>query len=258
VRASPHWLRIPFVALAMLALVTFAACGGGDDDDDDGGNGDATATASSDSDGDDGGDEQPDDDDGDGGGDDIFAELDEITGDLDSVTGRVTYSITDSDGTESSITFYAKPPNSRFDSTDGDTTSIIITTPEATYICDSDSETCIATPGSGEDSGSGLLGLYFTPEVIAGYVAIAEAAGIDVERSDDSINGIDATCFSWEEDTDSDVDAGRMCFNDAGVGVYYEFADDAGISKMEATDYSGDVSDSDFDPPYPVTTIPTS
>ena len=147
-RAS--WLLVLLALMAALFLVVGSACGG-DDDDDSGGNS-PTATDSADG-GDDDGDETPTDGD-DSSDDDIFSQLDELTGELDSVIGRISYDITDSDGSVSSMTFYAKPPNSRFDTADGTTTSIIIYTPDTTYICDSDTESCLATPGSGEDTGA--------------------------------------------------------------------------------------------------------
>ncbi len=252
-----RWLLVLLALTAALFLVVASACGG-DDDDDDGGDNQPTASDSTDGgddNGDDGGDETPaDGGDDDGGDEDIFSQLDELTNELDSVTGKVSYDITDSDGSVSSMAFYAKPPNSRFDSSDGTTTTIIIYTPDTTYICDSDTESCLATPGSGEETGAlGIFAAFVSPEVLSAYVAVAEAAGADVNKSDESINGIDATCFSWDDDTADEVGKGKFCFNDAGVMVYQETEDDSGTSKLEATDYSSDVSDSDFEPPYPVT-----
>src|SRR3990172_10583611 len=257
-QSRARWLLMLLALTAALFLVVASACGGDDDDDDGGDDGGATATEPTDG-GDDNGDDSGDDSGDDGGDDsgddeDIFSQLDELTNELDSVTGKISYDITDSDGTVSSMTFYAKSPNSRFDSSDGTTTSIIIYTPDTTYICDSETESCLATPGSGEDTGAlGIFGAFLSPEIITAYVAIADAAGVDVNKSDESINGIDATCFSWDDDTSADVGKGKFCFNDAGVMVYQETVDDSGTSKLEATDYSSDVSDSDFEPPYPVT-----
>jgi outer membrane lipoprotein-sorting protein len=251
------WLLFLLALTAALFLVVASACGGDDDDDDGGDNGGATATESTDG-GDDGGDETPtatNDDSGDDSSDeDIFSQLDDLTNELDSVTGQISYDITDADGSVSSMTFYAKPPNSRFDTTDGTTTSIIIYTPDSTYVCDSDTETCLATPSSGDTGALGLAGAFLGSDVLSAYVAVAEAAGADVNKSDESINGIDATCFSWD-DTSTDIGKGKFCFNDAGVMIYQETTDDSGTSKLEATDYSGDVSDSVFDPPYEVTDL---
>lgn len=253
-----RWLTLAMVIFSVLALLAFAACGGGDDDDD-GGDGSATPTRDGGDGGDDGGEDSPTDEPDGDGEEDPFAQLDELTEGLDQVTGKISYNITDEDGDVSNMTFYSKPPNSRFDSTDGTTTSIIITTPETTYICDTDSESCLATPGSGDDSsGLGLFGTFLSAEVIAGYVGIAEAAGVDVNQSSESINGIDASCFSWDDDSDEGIDQGKICFSeDAGVMVYQEFTGDSGTTKLEATDYSDDVPDSDFEPPYDVTEIPT-
>ena len=97
----------------------------------------------------------------------------------------------------------------------------------------------------------------FSAQIITSYVAIAEAAGIDVNQSDENIAGGDATCFSWDEDVSNDITKGKMCFNDAGQLVLLESEEaDGSKSSMRATEYSEDVSDSDFEPPYDVTDLP--
>src|ERR1700674_134433 len=47
---------------------------------------------------------------------DIASQLAALGGNIKQATGKVTYTSTDSSGTTSTITFYSKPPNSRFDS----------------------------------------------------------------------------------------------------------------------------------------------
>jgi outer membrane lipoprotein-sorting protein len=262
---APAW-RLLFLLLTMVAfagLLLAAACGGDDDDDSGGDDGGATATDDSGDDGgDDGGEPTETDDSGDDGGDDggetdPFAELDELTSDLESITGQISYDITSTDGTTSSMTFYAKPPNSRYDSSDGSTTSTVIYTPETTYICDSSTESCFSTPGSGDSSAAGLLGAFLSPDVLQAYVGAAELAGLDVNISDESFNGIDAQCFAWDEDTEDGINRGKFCFSNDGVLVYEEFVDDSGTTTLEATAYSSDVDDSAFEPPYDVTDLET-
>src|SRR3990172_2853013 len=99
-QSRARWLLMLLALTAALFLVVASACGGDDDDDDGGDDGGATATEPTDG-GDDGGDDSGDD-------RDIFSQLDELTNELDSVTGKISYDITDSDGTVSSMTFYAK------------------------------------------------------------------------------------------------------------------------------------------------------
>ena len=242
------------VGLAALLLVA-AACGGDDDDKKTDGGGTAAATRTSESGagheatpagGEDGG----------GNEEDIFGQLEDLGSDLENVTGKVTYNIAEDDGSTTSMTFYAKPPNSRFDTTDSSgTTSIIISTPDTMYICDSDSQSCVGYPGSGDTSSLGAFGAFLSPDVIGTYIQLADAAGVDVNKSDESIGGIDATCYSWEDDTSGDVERFKLCFNDDGIMVYEEIVSGGSTTKLTASEASSDVSDSDFEPPYDVTTL---
>lgn len=242
-------LSVGLVAL----LIAAAACGGDDDEKTDGG-----PTAAATSEGGFGHDATPTE--GTGGGegneDDIFGQLEGLSSDLENVTGRVTYNIAEDDGSTTSMTFYAKPPNSRFDSTDSSgTTSIIISTPDKMYICASDTQSCFGYPGTGDTSSLGAFGAFLSPEVISTYIQLADAAGVDVNKSDESISGIDATCYSWDDDSSGDVERFKLCFNDAGIMVYEEIASGGSTTKLTASDVSSDVSDSDFEPPYDVTTL---
>ena len=82
-------------------------------------------------------------------------------------------------------------------------------------------------------------------------VSAAEAQGIDVSRSSESIAGTDANCFSGNDNGD----VGKFCFSDDGLMLLSENGSaDGSSSSIKATSFSSDVSDSDFEPPYPVTT----
>ena len=253
-----RWLTLAMAIFSAIALLAFAACGGGDDDDDSGG----TATATRDGGGDDGGDSTPTDDGGDNTDDDPFADLDNFSDSLEGATGKVSYTQTDTDAdgnvSTSTFTIYSKPPNSRYDTGDPDdpsATAIVITTADTTYSCSVADETCVSIPGGGA-GGAGLLGGLFSPQIITSYVAIFEAAGIDVNQSDENIAGGDATCFSWDADVSNDITQGKMCFNDAGQLVLLESEEEDGSkSSMTATEYSEDVSDDVFEPPYDVTDL---
>jgi hypothetical protein len=267
-------ITLVLTLLAGLALVAFAACGGGDDDDDstntptatsessgngddggdDGDDGDATATDEPD-----GGDDGDDDDGGDGGSDNPLADIQNLTGDLDQVTGRVTYEVLDSDGDTSTMTFYSAPGKSRFDQGEGDDATSYITTEDSTYICTVSESSCLQYPGGGAGAGLGFgLATFFTGDTIAAYAAIAAAAGVDIDTSNESYAGIDAECFSWSDDGEDGIGTGKMCFGgDNGILLFEEFVDDGvTTTRFEATEVSEDVSDSDFEPPYPVMTIP--
>jgi hypothetical protein len=47
-----------------------------------------------------------------------------------------------------------------------------------------------------------------------------------------------------------------MCFAESGVMLYEEITSDSGTIKVEANEYSEDVSSSDFEPPDDVTELP--
>lgn len=247
-------LTLVLVALSVLALLAFAACGGGDDDDDGGDSGgdtSPTATRTTDG-GDDGGDDNG------NGSDDPFADLDELTSDLDTVTGKISYRITDTDGQESNFTVYSDGTNTRYDTTDDDgAVTTFITTADTSISCDSSSETCFSF-GGGSSGGGGLnlFAAFLSSDSVGVYVAAAKAAGVDVDTSSESHGGVDAQCFSWTDDVE-DSGTGKLCFaKNTGIMVYQEFTDADGTFKLEVLEYSNDVSDSDFEPPYPVTTIP--
>jgi hypothetical protein len=185
---------------------------------------------------------------------DIASQLAALGGDIKQATGKVTYTDTSSDGTTSTITFYAKAPNSRYDTIASDgSTSAYIETPATTYICTSADQTCIATAGSGTGSaGLGLLSGFFSPALIDTLTAAAQAQGISITKSNETIAGTNASCYGGT----SSGSTYKFCFSDSGVLLETQSTDSSGTSGMVATAYSGDVSDSDFQPPYPVTTIP--
>jgi hypothetical protein len=251
---TPKLIVFALMLALAASLMAFAACGGDDDNKSSSTNtpagtsqatggstrtsgASATATEAS----------------GDSGSEsDVLNELSGLGADIEHVSGKVTYKSTDESGDVSNITYYSSSNKSRWDSVDSDgSTGIFITRPDASYSCDSSSQTCIQFAGSGDSGDLGFgLGALFSSQYIDALVAAAEAQGIDVSKSDESINGIDATCFSGSSSTES----GKFCFNDSGLLVYEESTSSTGTTKLEATNV-GDVSDSDFEPPYPVSTI---
>lgn len=255
-RYTPRWLALALAVAAVFALLAFTACGG--DDDDNGGTSTSGATATH----------------GAGasntaganqttqatepaGTDDILDELKNLGGDIQQITGKVTYESTDSDGTTSTLTFYSKPPKSRFDTVDADgAKSSIIETQDGTYYCDDSSQGCTFTSTGGTSVGGlGFLSAIFSPQYIDALVSAAESQGVDIHKSSENIAGTDATCFSGTYQGDT----GKFCFSDSGVMLLSQSqsADNSDNFSLKATEFSTDVSDSDFEPPYPVTTIPT-
>ncbi|HEY8767472.1 MAG TPA: hypothetical protein VIP09_09475 [Dehalococcoidia bacterium] len=189
---------------------------------------------------------------------DIASQLAALGGNITQATGKVTYTSTDSSGITSTITFYSKPPNSRFDSTaaDGSTTAYI-ETPQTTYICSSDAaqqnQTCLAQAGTGTGSaGLGLFGSFFSPTLVDALTAAAQAQGIEIKKTSETIAGTDASCFEGTYNGSTE----KFCFSGDGVMLAEQITDTSGTTGLTATAYSRNVSDSDFQPPYPVTTIP--
>ncbi len=254
---SSRWKILATMLSATALLLLFAACGGDDDNATTtvtptlapGQTAAPTAEPTAEPTGDN------------GNSDDPFAELDNLTGDIQQQTGKVTYNVTNSDGTVTTMTFYsdADSKSSRFDTTDSDgSTTSFITNGDGSFSCDSSSQICIDYGSSGLGAGLGLgFASFFSSDYISAYVAAAQAAGVSVDTSSETYAGMDATCFSWTDPSDS-TSSGKICFGgDHHILVYEEFGDTDGTTKFEATDYSSDVSSSDFETPYPVTTIPT-
>jgi hypothetical protein len=167
------------------------------------------------------------------------------------VTGKVTYTVTNTDGTTITTTVFSKPPNSRSDTVDLDgSTSSWIETPGITYICISDAaqtdQSCTEETGT-----TGSAGLGFDPALIDALALAAQAQEVDINKSSENIAGTDADCY---EGTYNGRTA-KFCFSGDGVMLAELITDSSGTSGLTATEYSSDVSDSDFQPLYPISTI---
>lgn len=187
--------------------------------------------------------------------DDIASQLQALGGDIKQVTGKVTYTNTDTDGTSSTVTLYSKTPNTRYDTTDSDgSSSAYIETSTATYICSSDAaqsdQSCIEEDGA-STSGLGLFGSLFSSDIVDALAAAAQAQGIDITKSSETIAGVDADCYSGTDNGSTE----KFCFSSDGVMLEELSTDASGTSGLTATAFSSDVSDSDFQPPYPISTI---
>lgn len=203
-RSRARWLLVLLALTATLFLVVASACGG-DDDDDDGGDNGPTATESSDG-GDDGGEETPSDGDDDGG--DAAEELAALAGEYEQFEGYVKYEASNFGGTDStlsSMAIYQKEGYSRVDIESADGNVILITTPDATYMCAE--EQCLKYP-AGEDAGdaAGAFTQFIDPSVIEDQFGDLPD-GVDFDVSEEEIAGVDATCFSASGDLDEDTPA---------------------------------------------------
>jgi hypothetical protein len=264
-----------FLGLALLTLFAVAAaCSSGDDNGDGDSDGDSTPTATASPDGDGDGDGNGDGNgDGDGGdSDDLSAILSDLGADFANSSGKVTYDFAASDGgtdstdlTDGEMTLYWRPPDWRMDMdisdpVDGEIQSTFIVTEDASYICsaaDSDGF-CFSSDLIGDsDIPIPFLGFLTEPEGVSDIIALELAdADVDIEESSETIAGVSADCFSVSGTVDDETADAEYCFSDNGLLLRIAFSGDdaSGTFSLEATD-SGDVSDSDFEPPYDVTDL---
>lgn len=258
-------LLAPFAALLIAALALAAACGGDDSGDDGGddGNGEPTATepAGDNGDGSDDGDDNGDDGNGDDNGDDgddsgSLDDLRNLTGEFGEFSGRVTYDFTtDAEGVQvaGSMTIYSDGDRSRFEYTAEGSTIIGITTPDATYSCTSFGGQGFCFEGEGDETGDDIPFVedFADPDDLDDQF---DDFGDDVEvsRSSEEIAGRDGECYTVTGDLGNDQGSAKYCFDPGdGILLLSSWMSNAGETfEMRATEISGDVSDSDFEPPY--------
>jgi hypothetical protein len=226
-------------------MVLVAACSSSDDDDEDDDGGDNTPAATESTDGD----ETPDASDE----EDAASLLESLTGESGEVVAKVAYDFTTTtNGTAStsSMTIYSRPGESRTDIVDtdsGETTSFI-STADATYLCTG--EQCIGYPAGGGVNPVPFVSQYANPSAITQLVA--SYRGVDIDQSEEEIAGLDATCFSVAQGGTTV----SWCYGDEGLLLRSATESATGSFVMEATEVDLEISDEDFEPPYPVTTIP--
>jgi hypothetical protein len=240
-----HIVRAGLLVFVLVAgLLAFAACG---DDDSDVDGGEPTATSEP-SDG-----EPTEPSDGAGGDGDAASELQDLAGRALDQELKITYQFAGG-GLDGTMTLAWLPPNSwRVDlaSADGDFT--LINAGEGSFFCTSDGGegTCLSIPGGGDALDVPFLGFLTNPDELSSFV-VGSFAGVDVERSSDSIAGEDVTCYSVAGEVEGEEGSGTFCFNDDGVMLRMQASSPEGDFTLEATDFSSDVSEADFEPPYPV------
>lgn len=253
-----------------MALTMLVAVGCGDDDDDDSGD-DATPTATSSTDGDD--DASGDDDDGDddavGDDDDDDAGDDDSGGDElspEDVAGVfanfanaefvVTWKMETVSGAEAfdgEMTWYQDSDGTRtrfdIDSVqDGEAVSAtIINTEDGTMLCSDGA--CLQFPGGGA-GGFGDPSEAFTSQV--GGIEDQVTGGSIRNAGTREIAGVTAQCFEFNS---ADGESGTACVSPEGVPLFTESTGPDGAFTLTATSYSNSVDDSDFDPPFPVTSL---
>jgi hypothetical protein len=250
--------RLGLVIVALLAGSLALACGGGggtsDDDGDGNGNGDqpeASEGADGDADGD-----------GDGDGGEGQDELRKLAEEFGVREVKIEYSFSSAgDGSpddEGTMTLYWKPPDAwRVDISSSGGDVILINSDGTSYLCTSDGGTgqCLESP-LGDLIPIPFLSVFTDPNGLNDLIDVS-LAGVDVDRSDRTIAGQDATCFSISGTIDGETGATEYCFREDGILLLVRAgAEGSGEFTMEATNVEDSVSDSDLEPPYDVTEIP--
>ena len=152
---------------------------------------------------------------------------------------------------EGTMTWYKKGDSSRIDieiEVGGEQMSTsIITRPDQSYFCTripavADEGSCMEAPGEPAEG---------VGEVIGDLEGLLNDPEVDVESTGGrKIAGEDADCFTV--DTFGLDGETEVCVSEDGVPLSMRTTMEGAEIQMEATDFSDDVSDDDFEPPYPV------
>lgn len=248
-----RFMRLWFVAAALLAVLLFAACGGDDDDGNGNGNGGEPTAAATDVGG------TP----GDGGGNgetsgDVEDDLRNIAANFGLRESKISYEFSAA-GTESStMTFYWKPPSSwRVDigAEEGDIS--VISTPDGTYTCfaEGGEGQCFQSPGD-EALPVPFLDIFTDPAELNDLIDTS-LGDVDINRDERSIAGQDATCYSVSGEIEGEQGSAEYCFSGEGLLLLLRAGgSESGEFSMEATSVETSVSDSDLEPIYDIVEIP--
>lgn len=251
--------RISLLVLPLLLAAFFlGACGG--DEGDNGDNGGATATASA------GGDtatSTPATSEGSSGGDngdnrgnsgaDGALDLEALAQAFETATFTATYRVqgtADGEEMDGEWRWYQDGSGDRlrmdFEAM-GDF-GTMISTPDGLFICAEGM--CFGMPA---DSGAPNMGGVLT-EQVEGVQADAMAGEVRAVGTRD-IAGTRAECYEFEEPEGGA--SGLACYAEGGIPVLIESTGDDADFRMEAIEFTNSVSDEDFEPPFPVTGLPT-
>ena len=154
------------------------------------------------------------------------------------------------------MTLYWKPPDAQrtdLSTSEGDVT--LITTAGGSYICASAVNQCLESP-IGDSLTPDFFDIFTEPDILIDQID-AVLGDLNVDRSNRTIAGQDATCFSISGTIDGETGAVEYCFRDDGVLLLLRAAGgpadgDGGESSLEAISVEDSVSDSDLEPPYDV------
>jgi hypothetical protein len=196
----------------------------------------------------------------------VSTKLKDLGGEWAKASVKATYDITSRTGTEttnSTLVLYWAPSKVRADLT-GDifgisTQTIVIFTPDKTYVCSQEGgDQCLAHPPT-ENVADVLPFLSeFDPAGVEAALS-ASAESLKLESSNEKVGDQDASCVKAEGSIGGQDSIIKWCFASNGLLLFESATDAAGTSEVtvQATDV-GTVSDSDFEPLYPVTEVTPS
>lgn len=184
-------------------------------------------------------------------GGDAQAELDQLASEFATKDAKIAYEYTSTGeaALEGAFTIYWKPPGAwRMDlATDsGDVT--LVSSGGKSYVCSEGQ--CFESPAATALPLPFLT--YFTdPSALTGAIDSA-IAGVNVDRSSESIAGQDATCYAFSGGA---TGSGQYCFGSDGVLLRLKTSFGGSDFTLEATTVEGTVTDADVQPPYPITSL---
>jgi len=186
-------------------------------------------------------------------GSSAFAELENFGSATGDVTAKVRYAYTSSgaSGENGEMTQYwlARSDKWRTNSSFGGVTMISISDGATTYTCNGEEQTCYKMT-AGSDAAGMTEGAEMMQPAEVGQEAENVQDTATVTRSSRTIAGRSATCFTVRS---ADGESSGFCYDDATkVLLSWEGTSGGMTTKMEAVEVTTDVTDADFEPPYPV------
>jgi hypothetical protein len=196
----------------------------------------------------------------------LSQKLKDLSGEWARTSAKATYDIASVGATESTkatLILYWAPPKVRADlSSDvgGTTTQTsVISTPDKTYSCTQEGgNQCLAFPPSENVTDALPFLSEFDPGGVEAYLS-GLTGNLQIWSTSEKVAGNDASCVSAEGSVEGQEGLAKWCFASNGLLLFESFSDPAGTSEftLQATDI-GAVSDSEFEPPYPVTEVTPS
>jgi hypothetical protein len=178
----------------------------------------------------------------------------ELASQFKNATFKVTYKVSGSatrEGVDGTMVWYKEGDNLRIDisgTLQGQRmNAVVIARPDQSYLCTEtpgvgEGGTCYLAPG-GPSQGA--------DQIISGLEKALADPNVQVLGTETrEIAGQAARCFTMQ--TSGSAGESEVCLSNEGVPLLSKAALAQGDMVLEATDYGRDVSESDFEPPYPV------